>query len=98
VPQLASSLLEETQVGTPTANKATHRSFPSAGTSCNSRNSQFSEAWLAPPVGFTPVPAATKPYDWDPVTGLSRRFQPGKPRDPNESGLEELLARAEPFR
>jgi 2-oxoglutarate ferredoxin oxidoreductase subunit alpha len=25
------------------------------------------------------VPAGAKPYDWDPVTGLSRRFQPGQP-------------------
>ena len=25
-------------------------------------------------------------------------IHPGKPRDPNEPGLEELLARAEPFR
>ena len=27
----------------------------------------------------TPVPPGAKPYDWDPVTGLSRRFQPGQP-------------------
>ena len=40
---------------------------------------QFSEDWLAPPVDQTPVPAGAKPYDWDPVTGLSRRFQPGQP-------------------
>jgi 2-oxoglutarate ferredoxin oxidoreductase subunit alpha len=40
---------------------------------------QFSEDWLAPPVDQTPVPAGGKPYDWDPVTGLSRRFQPGQP-------------------
>jgi 2-oxoglutarate ferredoxin oxidoreductase subunit alpha len=40
---------------------------------------QFSEDWLAPPVDFTPVPGGSKPYDWDPVTGLSRRFQPGQP-------------------
>ncbi len=40
---------------------------------------QFSEDWLAPPVDFTPVPPGAKPYDWDPVTGLSRRFQPGQP-------------------
>ena len=25
-------------------------------------------------------------------------IHPGKPRDPDEAGLEELLARAEPFR
>jgi 2-oxoglutarate ferredoxin oxidoreductase subunit alpha len=40
---------------------------------------EFSEEWLAPPVDQTPVPAGAKPYDWDPVTGLSRRFQPGQP-------------------
>ncbi len=39
----------------------------------------FSEDWLAPPVDQTPVPPGAKPYDWDPVTGLSRRFQPGQP-------------------
>jgi len=40
---------------------------------------QFSEEWLAPPVDQTPVPLGARPYDWDPVTGLSRRFQPGQP-------------------
>jgi 2-oxoglutarate ferredoxin oxidoreductase subunit alpha len=40
---------------------------------------QFSDDWLAPPVDQTPVPAGAKPYDWDAVTGLSRRFQPGRP-------------------
>jgi 2-oxoglutarate ferredoxin oxidoreductase subunit alpha len=40
---------------------------------------EFSEDWLAPPVDQTPVPPGGKPYDWDPVTGLSRRFQPGQP-------------------
>jgi 2-oxoglutarate ferredoxin oxidoreductase subunit alpha len=40
---------------------------------------QFSEDWLAPPVDQTPVPAGARPYDWDAVTGLSRRFQPGQP-------------------
>lgn len=40
---------------------------------------QFSEDWLAPPVDQTPVPPGAKPYDWDAITGLSRRFQPGQP-------------------
>jgi 2-oxoglutarate/2-oxoacid ferredoxin oxidoreductase subunit alpha len=40
---------------------------------------EFNEEWLAPPVDQTPVPPGAKPYDWDPVTGLSRRFQPGQP-------------------
>ncbi len=39
----------------------------------------FSEDWLAPPLDQTPVPPGVKPYDWDAVTGLSRRFQPGQP-------------------
>jgi 2-oxoglutarate ferredoxin oxidoreductase subunit alpha len=40
---------------------------------------QFSEAWLAPPIDQTPVPPGAKPYDWDPETGLARRFVPGQP-------------------
>jgi 2-oxoglutarate ferredoxin oxidoreductase subunit alpha len=40
---------------------------------------QFSEDWLAPPVDQTPVPAGSMPYDWDPVSGIARRFQPGQP-------------------
>ena len=40
---------------------------------------QFSEDWLAPPIDQNPVPAGAKPYDWDPITGLSRRFAPGQP-------------------
>jgi len=40
---------------------------------------QFSEDWLAPPIDQNPVPEGAKPYDWDPVTGLSRRFVPGQP-------------------
>jgi 2-oxoglutarate ferredoxin oxidoreductase subunit alpha len=40
---------------------------------------QFSENWLAPPIDQTPVPTGAKPYDWDPTTGLARRFQPGQP-------------------
>ncbi len=40
---------------------------------------QFSADWLAPPVDQTPVQPGVKPYDWDPVTGLSRRLQPGRP-------------------
>jgi 2-oxoglutarate ferredoxin oxidoreductase subunit alpha len=40
---------------------------------------QFQSAWLAPPVDQSPVPAGAKPYDWDPVTGIARRFIPGQP-------------------
>src|SRR6185503_9965957 len=40
---------------------------------------RFSEEWLAPPIDQTPVPAGAKPYDWDPLTGIARRFVPGQP-------------------
>jgi len=40
---------------------------------------QFSAVWLAPPIDQNPVPPGAKPYDWDPITGLSRRFVPGQP-------------------
>jgi 2-oxoglutarate/2-oxoacid ferredoxin oxidoreductase subunit alpha len=40
---------------------------------------EFDPNWLAPPVDQNPVPEGAKPYDWDPVTGLSRRFVPGQP-------------------
>jgi 2-oxoglutarate ferredoxin oxidoreductase subunit alpha len=40
---------------------------------------QFSADWVAPPIDQNPVPEGAKPYDWDPVTGLSRRFVPGQP-------------------
>ncbi|MCK6429489.1 MAG: 2-oxoacid:acceptor oxidoreductase subunit alpha, partial [Burkholderiaceae bacterium] len=39
----------------------------------------FSEDWLAPPIDQTPVPDGAKPYDWDPLTGIARRFSPGQP-------------------
>jgi len=40
---------------------------------------QFSDDWVAPPVDQSPIPPGAKPYDWDPVTGLARRFIPGQP-------------------
>jgi len=40
---------------------------------------RFSEDWVAPPIDQNPVPEGAKPYDWDPITGLSRRFVPGQP-------------------
>jgi len=40
---------------------------------------QFSEAWIAPPVDQSEVPAGLKPYDWNAETGLARRFIPGEP-------------------
>src|SRR5512143_2551110 len=40
---------------------------------------QFDADWLAPPIDQNPVPEGARPYDWDPVTGLARRFMPGQP-------------------
>jgi 2-oxoglutarate ferredoxin oxidoreductase subunit alpha len=39
----------------------------------------FDEAWIAPPIDQSAVPPGAKPYDWDPRTGLARRFIPGQP-------------------
>ena len=39
----------------------------------------FNEAWLAPPIDQSSVPEGARPYDWDPKTGLARRFIPGQP-------------------
>lgn len=40
---------------------------------------EFEEAWMAPPIDQSAVPAGAKPYDWDEKTGLARRFIPGQP-------------------
>jgi 2-oxoglutarate ferredoxin oxidoreductase subunit alpha len=40
---------------------------------------QFDPDWLAAPVDQSPLPEGAKPYDWDPVTGIARRFIPGQP-------------------
>jgi 2-oxoglutarate ferredoxin oxidoreductase subunit alpha len=40
---------------------------------------EFSESWMAPPVDQAPVPEGARPYEWDELTGLSRRFKPGQP-------------------
>ncbi len=40
---------------------------------------KFDADWIAPPIDQNPVPEGARPYDWDPVTGLSRRFSPGQP-------------------
>jgi 2-oxoglutarate/2-oxoacid ferredoxin oxidoreductase subunit alpha len=39
----------------------------------------FDPAWMAPPIDQSAVPKDAKPYDWDPKTGLARRFIPGQP-------------------
>ena len=40
---------------------------------------EFSEEWLAPPFDQSALSKDAKPYDWDEVTGLARRFIPGQP-------------------
>ena len=39
----------------------------------------FNEEWLAPPIDQSPLPEGAKPYDWDKLTGIARRFSPGQP-------------------
>ena len=39
----------------------------------------FDAAWLAAPADQSRVAPGARPYDWDAVTGLSRRFIPGQP-------------------
>lgn len=43
------------------------------------RRPEFDQAWMAPPIDQSAVPAGSKPYDWNPKTGLARRFIPGQP-------------------
>jgi 2-oxoglutarate ferredoxin oxidoreductase subunit alpha len=40
---------------------------------------EFDEAWMAPPIDQSAIPKGARPYDWDPTTGLARRFIPGQP-------------------
>jgi 2-oxoglutarate/2-oxoacid ferredoxin oxidoreductase subunit alpha len=40
---------------------------------------QIDVAWQATAPDQSPVPEGLRPYDWDPVLGLSRRFVPGQP-------------------
>ncbi len=40
---------------------------------------QTDPRWVAGPPDQSPVPEGLRPYDWDPRTGLSRRFVPGQP-------------------
>jgi 2-oxoglutarate/2-oxoacid ferredoxin oxidoreductase subunit alpha len=39
----------------------------------------FNDEWLAPPIDQSPLPEGAKPYDWDSITGIARRFSPGQP-------------------
>ena len=39
----------------------------------------FDVRWQQAPIDFSPIPEGLRPYDWDPETGLSRRFIPGTP-------------------
>lgn len=40
---------------------------------------EVAEQWMAPPPDQGPVATGTRPYDWHPELGLSRRFVPGQP-------------------
>ncbi|HEX9166860.1 MAG TPA: 2-oxoacid:acceptor oxidoreductase subunit alpha [Gemmatimonadales bacterium] len=40
---------------------------------------ELEQSWLAAAPDQSPVPEGARPYDWDPETGLSRRFVPGQP-------------------
>lgn len=40
---------------------------------------QLEASWQAAAPDQSPVPAGVRPYEWDPSTGLSRRFIPGQP-------------------
>ncbi len=40
---------------------------------------RYDESWHAPPIDQSPVPKGALRYDWDPETGLARRFIPGQP-------------------
>jgi 2-oxoglutarate ferredoxin oxidoreductase subunit alpha len=40
---------------------------------------EMDSSWHSTPPDLSPVPEGLKPYDWDPKTGLSRRFIPGAP-------------------
>ncbi len=40
---------------------------------------ELDPAWFAPAIDLSAVPEGTKPFDWDPQTGLSQRILPGQP-------------------
>jgi 2-oxoglutarate ferredoxin oxidoreductase subunit alpha len=40
---------------------------------------ELSQEWQSVPPDQRPIPEGLRPYDWDPRTGLSRRFIPGQP-------------------
>ncbi len=50
---------------------------------------EFRAEWAAPPFDQSPVGDDSAPYDWDPKTGLSDRFLPGRP-----SGMHTLTGLA----
>jgi 2-oxoglutarate ferredoxin oxidoreductase subunit alpha len=40
---------------------------------------EFDPRWQQQPIDLSPIADGLRPYDWDPETGLSRRFIPGTP-------------------
>ncbi len=43
------------------------------------RRPELDERWLAAPADLSAVSEGTRPYDWDPKLGLSKRIIPGQP-------------------
>jgi 2-oxoglutarate/2-oxoacid ferredoxin oxidoreductase subunit alpha len=43
------------------------------------RRPELRPEWQGSPPDLTPVPEGTRPFEWDPRTGLSRRILPGQP-------------------
>ena len=43
------------------------------------RRPELDQQWLGDALDLSAVPAGLQPYDWDPETGLSKRFIPGMP-------------------
>jgi len=50
---------------------------------------KFRKEWLAPDPDQSPIAEGTRPYEWDPKTGLSQRFIPGQ-----QGGLHTLTGLA----
>jgi len=40
---------------------------------------EFDPRWQQQAIDLSPIPKGLRPYDWDPDTGMSRRFIPGTP-------------------
>jgi 2-oxoglutarate ferredoxin oxidoreductase subunit alpha len=54
---------------------------------------RFNEAWVAPPIDQSDIPAGAKPYDWDSLTGLAHDSLSHVAYDP-ESNEKSIRARS----